>query len=162
MGTWKGPASARSARAVTVTDAAPPRPAAWRCPKCNRAFARTGQRHSCRTVSLEQHLPQDGALRGLFDDLLQRLDGTVGPSEVVTLPCCVHLCGTYDYLAVLPRRDRLEVRFALDREVVSPRIKRSERISANSFKHSIDLGAAREIDEEFLRWVREAYHLRDG
>lgn len=133
----------------------------WRCPKCNRTFVRTRQTHSCETVSFEEHFEHKDALRSLFDHLLNELNSHVGRCEVVSLPCCIHLCGEYDFLAVLPRKDSLETRFVLRREVKNARVKSSTRISRSLYKHRVDIAAGEDIDEEFRGWLREAYHLRD-
>lgn len=51
--------------------------------------------------------------------------------DVLSLPCCIHLVGRYDFLAVLPKL----------------------------FK-CVDIESAEDIDEVVLAWIREAYHLR--
>jgi hypothetical protein len=139
--------------------APPARAAGWRCPRCSRVFHRTGQQHSCRTVRLEEHLAPDDAMRPLFDELLARVHREIGAAEIVALPCCIHLAGPHDFLAVLPRRTWLEIRFALGRELRGPRIKRSDRISSATYKHSTDITSVQDLDDELLGWIREAYEL---
>lgn len=144
---------------MSVADtSAPVRDAKWRCPKCGRTFSRTGQPHSCSTVSLESHLP-GGPQRALFERLLAEVNSKAGECEVLSLPCCIHLVGRYDFLAVLPRKKRLEIRFVLERELANPRVQRSARISKALYKHSVDVRTAEDVDEELLGWLREAYHL---
>lgn len=135
-------------------------PTVWRCPDCNRPFRKTGQQHSCRTVALEEHLPADHLMRPLFDHLLERLEGEVATCEIVALPCCIHLFGTYDFLAVLPRKDHLELHFALHRELNNPRVSRSTRMSATSYLHSVNVATTRDVDDELQGWLREAYQGR--
>lgn len=145
---------------MSIADmAARARHAAWQCPKCNRTFSRTRQPHSCRTVSLDDHLRQDGP-RSLFARLVAEVTSDVGKCDVLSLPCCIHLVGRYDFLAVLPKKDRLEVRFVLERELTDPRVKRSVPVSKKLFKHCVDIETAEDIDEVMLEWIREAYHLR--
>jgi hypothetical protein len=134
----------------------------WRCPRCDRVFRRTRQQHSCRTVRLEEHVAPGDAMREVFDELLARVHREIGAAEVVVLPCCIHLSGTHDFLAVLPRKARLEVRFSLRREIESPRITHATRISDTKYKHSTDVATVHDIDEELLGWLREAYHLEDA
>lgn len=140
----------------------PTRETTWRCPDCNRAFARKGQQHSCRIVAVDEHFERKGAARDLFDHLLNQLTAEVGSCEVVSLPCCIHLFGEYEFLAVLPKKDRLEIRFALNRQLTSPRVSHCLQISKTSYKHCVEVHATDAIDEEFLGWLREAYHQRDG
>lgn len=144
---------------MSVADtAAPAQDAGWQCPRCNRTFRRTKQPHSCKTVSLESHL-RHGELRSLFEHLLDEVNRKVGKCEVLSLPCCIHLVGKYDFLAVLAKKERLEIRFVLERELANSRVKRSARISRTLYKHVVDVHADDDIDEELLSWVREAYHL---
>jgi len=144
---------------MSVADtAAPAHDAAWQCPRCNRTFRRTRQPHSCRTVSLESHLRQ-GEMRSLFEYLLDEVNSKVGKCEVLSLPCCIHLVGKFDFLAVLAKRERLEIRFVLKRELANSRVQRCARIAKTQYKHCVDVQAAEDIDEELLSWVREAYHL---
>ena len=144
---------------MSVADtAAPAQDSVWRCPKCNRAFRRTRQPHSCRTVSLESHL-RHGEQRAHFEHLVDEVNSKVGRCEVLSLPCCIHLVGKFDFLAVLAKKERLEIRFVLKRELASSRVQRSARISKTQYKHCVDVQAAEDIDEELLSWVREAYYL---
>ncbi|MDV3221778.1 DUF5655 domain-containing protein [Intrasporangium sp.] len=111
-------------------------------------------------MSLESHL-RDRDLRALFDHLVDEVNQTVGQCQVLSLPCCIHLVGDHDFLAVLPKRDRLEIRFALRRQLTSSKVTRSARISNTSYKHSVDVRTTADIDDTLLGWVREAYEL-DG
>lgn len=147
---------------MTTFDTRPTRDTAWRCPECNRAFGRKGQQHSCRIVALDEHFERRDGARDLFEHLLDELETRVGSCEVVSLPCCIHLFGEYEFLAVLPKKDRLEIRFALNRQLTSPRVNRSIQVSKTSYKHCVDIDATKAIDEEFLGWLGEAYHLKDG
>jgi hypothetical protein len=144
-----------------VSEHQPTAPAGpWVCPTCGRAFRRAGQQHSCRRVDLDTHVGPEHPLRPLFDQLLARVRAEVTACDVIALPCCVHLgSGASDFLAVLPRKRHLEVRFTLDHELASPRIQRSSRTAAHRYKHSVHLTETRELDETLLDWVREAYHL---
>jgi hypothetical protein len=99
-------------------------------------------------------------MRPLFDLLLARVRAEITACDVIALPCCVHLgSGASDFLAVLPRKRYLEVRFTLDHELAGPRIQRSSRTAAHRHKHSVHLTDAGELDETLLGWVREAYQL---
>jgi hypothetical protein len=99
-------------------------------------------------------------MRPVFDQLLARVRAEVTACDVIALPCCVHLgSGASDFLAVLPRKGHLEVRFTLDHELAGPRIQRSTRTAAHCYKHSVHLTDTRELDETLLGWVREAHQL---
>ena len=130
----------------------------WRCPDCGRGFTRVRQSHSCRSVALDEHL-RDEAARALFERLLTVVRADVGACEVVSLPCCIHLAATYDFLAVLPRRGRLEVRFVLPRRLEDPRITHWSQTGTRAYKHAVDVTDPDDLDPTLLGWIREAYQL---
>lgn len=116
--------------------------------------------HSCKTVQLAEHFEGKELAKEIFDHLLAKIKAEVGQSEIVSLPCCVHLFGTYDYLAALPKKDKLEIRFTLNREVKNNRVNAITPVSSQAFKHSIDLYTPEDVDEELLGWIKESYNLR--
>ena len=133
----------------------------WTCPKCDRIFQKANQPHSCKKVSIEAHFANKEKTKELFDCLVSSITKEIGAVEIVSIPCCVHLFGSYDFLAALPKKEKLEVRFALDRKLDSPRVKQSVPMSANVIKNCIDITTIQEIDKEFIGWLSEAYHLKD-
>lgn len=134
----------------------------WCCPSCGRTFRRAGQPHSCHVVALEDHLPAGHPMRPVFDHLLAEVHARTGACEIVALPCCVHLKGREDFVAVLPRKRYLQVRFSLDRELDDPRIRRSAQISRTTFKHVVEVADAADVDEQLLDWLAEAHDLTPG
>jgi len=133
----------------------------WSCAKCGREFEKEKQPHSCRKVPLEQHFKNKEKAKELFEALFKLVNTEIGKSRIISLPCCVHLFGKYDFLAALPKKDKLEVRFALNRKLDSPRLKVSVAMSAQVFKNCFDITAKEEFDDEFKGWLKEAYHLKD-
>ncbi len=133
----------------------------WTCPKCERIFEKTNQPHSCQRVSLESHFVHKEPARELFDFLLREIEAKIGKCQIVALPCCVHLFGKYDFLTVLPKKEKIEIRFALDRVLATPRLKVSVPVSIKFVKNCVEISSKREINGELLRWVKEAYFLKD-
>jgi hypothetical protein len=133
----------------------------WTCAKCGRIFEKAKQPHSCHKVPLEAHFKNKDKARELFDWLVKQLNKKIGKCKVISIPCCIHLFGSYDFLAVLPKKDKLEIRFGLDRKLDSPRLTQSVPVSSKYFKNCIDINNLREIDKELIGWLNEAYHLKD-
>ena len=133
----------------------------WTCPKCKRIFDKAEQPHSCQRVPIEQHFKNKENAKELFDLLLTDINNKIGKCQIISLPCCIHLYGIYDFLAALPKRDRLEIRFALNRKLDNPRLKQSVSLSSKGVKNCIDLNNEDEIDKELISWLKEAYHLKD-
>jgi hypothetical protein len=132
----------------------------WTCPKCNRVFKRTKQQHSCRTIPLEQHFKNKGYAKSLFNYLYKKINRDIGNCKVISLPCCIHLYGKYDFLAILPHRDSLEIRFAYKGKIKSPRIVQSVNLSSKLVKTCMDIYKKEDIDNELIQWLRESYSLK--
>ncbi|MFC1625977.1 DUF5655 domain-containing protein [Patescibacteria group bacterium] len=131
------------------------------CTNCGRIFKRAKQPHSCHKIPLEQHFKNKDMAKELFDLLVSRINDKIGKCQIISIPCCVHLYGKYDFLAALPKKDRLEIRFALDRKLDSSRLKQSVPLSLKSIKNCIDIRNKEEINKELIKWLREAYFLKN-
>lgn len=133
----------------------------WTCTKCGRIFERAKQPHSCRKVPLEEHFKNKTKAKELFDYLLEKINKEIGMCKIISLPCCVHLFGTYDFLAALPRKDGLEVRCGLDYVIKSPRNFQHVPVSATLTKNCVRVQSKEEIDDELIGWLKQSYHLKD-
>jgi hypothetical protein len=133
----------------------------WKCLKCDRIFEKANQPHSCHKVPLETHFKNKDKAKELFDCLVGRINSEIGKYQIISIPCCIHFFGKYDFLAVLPKRNGLEIRFALDRQLKSPRLTQSVPLSAKAVKNCLDIKTESEIDEEFIGWLSQSYHLKD-
>lgn len=132
----------------------------WSCPNCNRIFKKTKQPHSCHKIPLDAHFRNKENARELFDHLIKEVDEKIGKSQVISLPCCIHLFGKYDFLAVLPKKDSLEIRFTLDKKLNSKRINQCVPMSAKVYKNCLELSSVKEIDDELIGWMNASYHLK--
>jgi hypothetical protein len=133
----------------------------WNCSKCDRVFEKTKQPHTCHKFPLEQHFKNKEKAEKLFNLLFQTINTKIGGCQIISLPCCIHLFGSYDFLAALPKKEKLEIRFALNRKLNNPRLKQSVFMSAKAVKNCIDLNTIEEIDKELIDWLSEAYHFKD-
>lgn len=133
----------------------------WTCSSCKRIFEKANQPHSCKKVPLELHFEGKSKSKEIFNTLFQRINREVGFTKIVSLPCCIHLFGTYDFMAALPKKDILEIRFGLERKLESKRLKQAVPVTQKIYKNCIDLNSSREINEELMNWLKEAYHLKD-
>jgi hypothetical protein len=110
---------------------------------------------------LEQQFKNKDEAKELFNYLVERINSKIGKCQIISIPCCIHLFGNYDFLAALPKKDKLEIRFALDRKIDSPRLKICVPMSAKVFKNCFDISKKEELDNEFIGWMKESYHLKD-
>jgi hypothetical protein len=134
----------------------------WTCPNCGRIFEKFSQPHSCKRVPLEDHFRNKILAKELFENVVAEIHKKIGPCKIISLPCCVHLFGTYDFLAALPKKNSLEIRFALHHELQCSRIIQRVPLSATGVKNCMHIFSKTDVDEELLGWVRESYHLKDN
>ena len=132
----------------------------WTCPKCKRQFKTTKQPHSHKKISVQKHFKNKEKARKIFDYLVSRIKKDIGECKVVSLPSCIHLFSNYDFLAVFPKKEGLEIRFLLDRKLNSPEVKHSVKVSSKVFKNVFYFNSEKEIDNEFIDWLRESYNLK--
>ena len=131
--------------------------ALWRCPDCGREFAKRKQAHSCRPVSVESHFEGKAAwLRKLFDGLCAQL-AKFGPLRIDATKTGINLIPKHHMGGVRVLKDRLHVGFLVSRRLEGPRIIRAQPIGPNAHIHAVNLSSKRELDDEFLSWLKEAY-----
>jgi hypothetical protein len=133
----------------------------WTCSKCERIFQKVNQPHSCKKVAIEVHFKHKEKAKELFDYLFRKIESNIGKCKVISLPCCIHLFGKYDFLAILPKKDRIEVRFGLSRVLKSKRLKQSVPVTKKYYKNCIDIHKKEEINAELIKWIDEAYNLKE-
>lgn len=133
----------------------------WTCSNCGRIFGKANQPHSCHKIPLSEHFTNKNEAKELFNILVDQINNKVGKCQIISIPCCIHLFGKYDFLAVLPKKGGIEIRFALDRIIDSSRLKQSVAVSSKYFKNCIDVKMKKEIDSELIKWLDEAYNLKE-
>lgn len=132
----------------------------WACPKCHRLFEKKNQMHTCATKPLKDHFTNKPEAHELFLVLLKKINNQVGEVKVISIPCCIHLYGTYDFMAILPKKDGvLELRFALDRPLKNKRVYISIPVSKTSHKNCLLIRNAKDINTELLGWLKQACNL---
>lgn len=133
----------------------------WTCNKCGRIFQKTKQPHSCKTLPLEKHFENKEKAKAIFDYLFEEVNLKVGQCKIISLPCCIHLFGHYDFLAALPKKDGLEIRFSLDSKLNDPKIFTSVALSKKDYKNCLNLYSEKDIDKKLIDWLNKSYHLKD-
>lgn len=97
-------------------------------------------------------------VRATYDAILRaaRSFGTVREEPKKT---SIHLVRTSAFAGVATRKASLILTLKSDRAVDSPRIRRSERASANRWHVEIPLSGPNEVDGELRAWMARAYEL---
>jgi hypothetical protein len=109
--------------------------------------------------SVEEHFGgRDATLRDLYDQLLAELN-KFGPIIEDAKKTSIHLNHVSALAGISVRKTYLLVNIKSGRAIDSPRIGKSEQISARRFHHEVKLSSPDQIDAELLGWLREAYEL---
>ncbi len=132
----------------------------WTCSSCGRRFNKENQPHSCKTIPFNEHFKHKDKAKELFDYLLDQITDKIGKCEIISLPCCIHLFGKYDFLAALPKKDSLEIRFALERVLDDAKLTASVPLSTKTYKNCLVIVSTKDINYELLEILREAYFLK--
>jgi hypothetical protein len=100
------------------------------------------------------------AVRAVYDRLLAVLR-EIGPVEEDPKKTSIHLVRSSALAGVEVRKDYILLNIKSDHPLESPRIPKSERLSAKRFHQKVRLSSPQEVDAELKGWLRDAYDLSD-
>jgi hypothetical protein len=63
------------------------------------------------------------------------------------------------FLAVKPKRDRIDIEFLLSDEIDNPRINKIIQANQSKFAHFVKLTTPDEVDDELLFWLKMAWDV---
>jgi hypothetical protein len=97
-------------------------------------------------------------LRAAFDHLIQKLQA-FGEVRVAPKQTSIHLEKNSGFAGVHPRKSYFNLEFRTDYKIDNPRITRVQQLSARRFEHTVKLENVRDVDEQLLKWLKDAYEL---
>ncbi len=97
-------------------------------------------------------------VREIYDKLLRTLK-QFGPIVEEPKKTSIHLVNATALAGVATRRDSIILTIKSNRKLTSPRIHKTERVSAKRFYHEVKLTSPAEIDAELIRWLKAAYEM---
>jgi hypothetical protein len=130
----------------------------WRCPACDREFARTNQSHVCvpgNTVD-ETFAGRAPVQREIYEALIDHVR-TLGPVHVDAVKVGVFLKHVDKFAEVRPAARSLTMWLVLPHDVDDPRLRRRERIATGRFAYFLRLASMSDVDDQLLDWLGEAY-----
>lgn len=101
---------------------------------------------------------KDPVVRQIYDRLLAQL-ATIGPVTVEPKKTSIHLNNVSALAGVATRKSYLLLNIKSGRRLDSPRIHKSEQLSASRFHQEVKLTQVADVDEELMGWLRSAYSL---
>ena len=100
----------------------------------------------------------DPTVRQIYDRILTEVE-TIGPFTEVPRQNSVHLVHSVAFAGVHPRKSSVILSLRLDGPVESPRVHRTEHVSANRWHVEFKLSDPAEIDHELHTWLAAAMDL---
>lgn len=96
--------------------------------------------------------------RTIYASLLEAIDA-LGPYEVEAKKTSLHISHGRAFLGVHPRAAGLLLNVVTTAALDSPRIRKSEQVSANRCHNEVLLASADDVDDELRGWIGQAYAL---
>jgi Domain of unknown function (DUF5655) len=113
------------------------------------------------TYSVNDHFTKrDPSVRALYDRLLSVLR-IFGPVIEDPKKTSIHLNRKSAVAGVETRKDGLLLNIKSDHPIKSPRVEKTEKISAKRFHHKVRISSSQDLDEELKAWLKEAYLLSE-
>jgi hypothetical protein len=100
----------------------------------------------------------DPLTAAIYAALLDELD-RVGEYQVEEKQSSIHLVNRRAFLGVHPRKGALLLNIVLDHPLDSPRLHRTEQVSASRWHHEVLLHSPHDIDSELTTWIAAAHAL---
>lgn len=97
-------------------------------------------------------------LRATYEQLVQQLR-QFGEVKVAPKQTSIHLEKNSGFAGVHPRKTYFNLEFRTDYKIDDPRITRVQQLSARRFEHTVKLERTQDIDEQLLKWLKDAYDL---
>jgi uncharacterized protein DUF5655 len=100
----------------------------------------------------------DRALQRLYASLLKSVQA-LGPVVEERGERSVLLRSRGGFLGVHPKRDCLDLQIVTDHAIRAARVAKVDRVSTRRFHVHIRLATEKDVDQQLLDWLREAYDL---
>ena len=95
----------------------------------------------------------------IYEKLIAELQ-TFGQIKIEPKKTSIHLGNRFGFAGVYTRKECLNLEVHLNYKLTSDRVSKIEQGSKNRFHHTIKLSKLKDIDEELLSWLKEAYELK--
>ena len=113
------------------------------------------------TYTVDDHFAnKDASVRALYDRLIKVLQ-EFGPIEEDPKKTSIHINRKSALAGVETRKDCILVNIKSDHPIKSPRIEKTDQVSAKRFHHKVRIASIKDFDEELRSWLMQAYTLSE-
>lgn len=138
----------------------PPERESWTCPECGRRFVTARSWHSCEVHTVEEHLASvPRSIRELYEGYEALARSCGDDVEVVAQRTRIVFMVRVRYAGAVVQQRAVQARFALRRQLDSPRVHRVERYGARWIDHHVRLRSLADLDDELRAWLCESYRV---
>jgi hypothetical protein len=129
----------------------------WICPTCRREFRNTNQDHSCLIKDLESHFvnKQQNVV-----DIFTKIKNKVMKFEGVRINSvknAILFQAKSIFLAIKPKKSHLDIAFVLDKRIEEFPMYKTVQATKHKVAHFVRLESPEEVDEQLIKWLKEAY-----
>jgi hypothetical protein len=132
----------------------------WTCRKCGKRFVTPKMWHSCGRFTVAQFFEgRSPHLKSLYRAYV-KFARRCGPFTVDPAKTRISFQGRVRFAGVAgATKDALLIGFWLKRRIASPRFLRVEFYPKSDYVYRLRLTDAKQLDDELLGWLREAYDV---
>lgn len=129
----------------------------WSCPICNREFKIKNQSHSCDSIPIDDHFKgKRPEIINCFRVLKKTISLFEQVHEVSTKSAILYSANS-NFLAIKPKNNWLDLEFTLPIPCDEFPIYKVVKASKNLYAHFIRIENVDEIDDQFIKWIKQAY-----
>lgn len=101
---------------------------------------------------------REPVVREVYDRLTKAL-AKIGPFKADPKKTSIHLTRTTAFAGAHPKKAWLDLTIRTERPIKGVRVRAQQQVSKNRWHQDVRLTAPKEIDDEVVGWLREAYSL---
>lgn len=79
------------------------------------------------------------------------------PIKIELKKASIHIVSRVAFLGIHPKTKWLDLNIVTTQPIKSPRVTKTEQVSANRFHNTIRLHEAKEVDKELMNWIKKSY-----
>jgi hypothetical protein len=99
-------------------------------------------------------------VKDTYDLLMEQVE-RFGPQTVEPKKTSIHVNNGSAFLGIHPKKNWLDITIVTVEPINSERVRKTEQVSKNRFHNELRLEDAKDVDDELVGWLHEAYSLKN-